>query len=451
MTLCLILAATLGIPLGVATYLWAHAEFVMTEAKTIVHIASTGGLFSFFLGAVLFRVKSRKILDKIGLFFVLAATLIHGMYASFNYAFFIGQQALTTTTVLNTEMILNIGTIFFGACLLVCMIPLQEHLIRNIGVKTAFLFLGMILIFPFITSIAELMLGLMKLQYIDVMRRQLAFVGKAIGFFHYYVYLQISLAILVSLVFFFKQPESGSSRHKNMDKARQRLALSRVMRETRYFKATAAFLCFLVIPLLYWDLYASQPPKLSKATPVVPNEEGLVIIPINEVSDGKLHRYSYVTEDGYVARFFLINRYQDKVRIGVVYDACMICGDMGYVQKDNEVICIACNVRMFLPSIGKEGGCNPIPMEYTQEDGKIIIEATELDAGSTYFSDIVEVEVTDPISGAKLINFKAPFQYSFKGRTYYFENKENFEKFRKEPEKIVTEQKKRYFRTEGYQ
>ncbi len=208
---------------------------------------------------------------------------------------------------------------------------------------------------------------------------------------------------------------------------------------------------FLIVALLYHDLYASLPPSLSPAQPVQPDGQGMVRIPVDAVKDGKLYRYVYVTSDGHRVRFFLINRYDvAHAKIGVVYDACMICGDDGYIQVGNEIICIACNVRIFVPSIGKPGGCNPIPLDHRVDGDTIAIAAADLDKGAKYFSEVVEIEVTDPVTGKRLINLKAPFQYEFKGRMFFFEGRDSYERFRKAPEDFVGNVEGRYFRVQGH-
>ena len=119
----------------------------------------------------------------------------------------------------------------------------------------------------------------------------------------------------------------------------------------------------------------------------------MVRIKIDEVKDGNLHRYSFVTDDGHVVRFFLINRARGgQSRIGVVYDACMLCGDTVYIQEKNEIICLACNVRIFIPSIGKAGGCNPIPLQHSIEGGEVVIRAVDLDQGTRYFSEVIAIK-----------------------------------------------------------
>lgn len=60
-----------------------------------------------------------------------------------------------------------------------------------------------------------------------------------------------------------------------------------------------------------------------------------------------------------VKRAFLCsgNRQPDKLSLAAVFDACLLCGDQGYVMEGNQVVCVGCGVHMFIPSIGKPGVC----------------------------------------------------------------------------------------------
>ncbi len=52
---------------------------------------------------------------------------------------------------------------------------------------------------------------------------------------------------------------------------------------------------------------------------------------------------------------------------------------------------------MFIPSIGKPGGCNPVPIEdWQQTETEILINRTSLEEGLNLFSTIVEIDVKDP-------------------------------------------------------
>ena len=101
-------------------------------------------------------------------------------------------------------------------------------------------------------------------------------------------------------------------------------------------------------------------------------------------------------------------------------------------------MCVGCGVHMFIPSIGKPGGCNPVPIEdWQQTDSEIIISRKSLEDGLNLFSTIVEIDVQDPISGTKLKNTKTEFKYSHEGHTYFFENEKNLDQFRDDPEKYL--------------
>ncbi len=217
----------------------------------------------------------------------------------------------------------------------------------------------------------------------------------------------------------------------------------------RFFGASVAILFLSAGFLLYYDLHASRPPKISTPEVLEP-VNGEFRIAMERLRDNDLHRFAYVTDEGNKVRFFLLNRYPDRDAPVAVFDACMICGDMGYVKKGEELICIACNVRIFIPSVGKEGGCNPIPFPYEFDGKEVIIKLETILKGVHYFSEVVEKSVSDPVSGAKIINLKAPKTYIFGGKTYYFENGANYERFKENPEAFVGEATHAHWRAQGY-
>lgn len=203
-----------------------------------------------------------------------------------------------------------------------------------------------------------------------------------------------------------------------------------------------SFLCALLVTLaslVYWDAVASQPPTRSAALPVKLATDGAVHITVtDELKDGKLHRYQWVASDGKVVRFFIIDRYPGEMKFGVVFDACMLCGDAGYIQSGDQVICLACGVHIFIPSIGNSGGCNPIPIPaWTLKNGVISISHKNLETGLQYFSDVVKITVTDPVNGKALTNIGAPYSYEFGGKTYFFTSQTSYQAFRDDPWQYV--------------
>ena len=186
---------------------------------------------------------------------------------------------------------------------------------------------------------------------------------------------------------------------------------------------------------LYYDLYASRPPEISEPVIVEPVGDKF-IFDVEMLKDNELHRFAYITDEGKQVRFFLLNRFSDRPSPVIVFDSCMICGDMGYIKRGNDLICISCNVRIFLPSVGKEGGCNPIPMAFTFDGKNIIVDYKTIVAGANYFSKVVEKMVLDPVSRKKVSNLDSR-SYLYYGRTYFFESNETQAKFEANPEKYV--------------
>lgn len=178
--------------------------------------------------------------------------------------------------------------------------------------------------------------------------------------------------------------------------------------------------------------------------PLLFNQNNNIRIPIEQVKDGKLHRFVWIASDGKAVRFFIINKSNKTLNFAAVFDACILCGDQGYVMEGEQVICIGCGVRMFIPSIGKAGGCNPVPIEnWQQTESEIVIHRKNLEAGLNYFSTIVELNVIDPIDGTKLKNTTAEFKYNYDHTTYFFASEKNLNLFRDNPEKYLPQMEKK--------
>ena len=129
--------------------------------------------------------------------------------------------------------------------------------------------------------------------------------------------------------------------------------------------------------------YANRGPQLS------PSEEcevhdGNVYVSLDQVDDGHLHRFTYTTEagvalengkqtDGGVGVRFIVIKKPGSSAYGVGLDACEICGQTGYYERDGQVVCKLCDVVMNINTIGFKGGCNPIPVDYSVADGYIVL------------------------------------------------------------------------------
>ena len=86
------------------------------------------------------------------------------------------------------------------------------------------------------------------------------------------------------------------------------------------------------------------------------------------LADGRLHFYETPVTGGTV-RFFAV-RVGDEVK--TCLDACEICGDKGYYEQGSSVICRNCSAPIVRGSLGRTGGCNPIPIAHQTLGGGVI-------------------------------------------------------------------------------
>ena len=105
-------------------------------------------------------------------------------------------------------------------------------------------------------------------------------------------------------------------------------------------------------------------------------ENGEIYIPLEQVADGHLHRFTWTNDAGKGIRFIIVQK--KGMSFGVGFDACDVCGDVGYYERKDEVVCNRCDVVMNKSTIGLKGGCNPVPLDSRIENGGIIILTEDL-------------------------------------------------------------------------
>jgi len=163
--------------------------------------------------------------------------------------------------------------------------------------------------------------------------------------------------------------------------AEHRKALWTARRE-RLWMASVYASSFLFIVLVTAEfIYAKSVSALSPATAVA-FVNGQVSIPLAQVSDGDLHRFQ-ATENGTEVRFWLYQKPDGK--IATVFDACEICGAVGFYKGPNGVVCKNCAAPINGQSVGMLGGCNPIPLKAEQTSDTVIIREADLAAGARLF------------------------------------------------------------------
>lgn len=140
----------------------------------------------------------------------------------------------------------------------------------------------------------------------------------------------------------------------------------------------ALFICLISISAQAWNFTIP-------AREVNP-ENNVFRFAENDFADGKAKYFVYEYEPEQKIRFFVVK--SDDGIIRAAFDACDVCykGKKGYMQNDNNMVCIKCGLKFQTDKINEvKGGCNPGPLKRIVKDGYVIINRQDLIAGAVYF------------------------------------------------------------------
>lgn len=154
--------------------------------------------------------------------------------------------------------------------------------------------------------------------------------------------------------------------------AERRLAIYQERRQKMWRTAAAVMSLFIVLFITYDFVYGQNQKKISDPVSVSA-QNGEVRIPVSEVSDGRLHRFILA---GTRIRFIMMKL--DDGTIATAFDACEICGSKGYIEGSGTIVCLNCAADINKTTIGKGGGCNPIPLSARHDPNSIFIKVSDL-------------------------------------------------------------------------
>lgn len=195
----------------------------------------------------------------------------------------------------------------------------------------------------------------------------------------WFIFVVFFVTILVPITLFLqKKPQ----RPEGANPAQYRKILMYAKHKLRWGTAVVISLCLMVFLSSFGSIYANKKEVLVPAVPVNA-VDGNVSVTLEQVNDGHLHRFVYKASGGELVRFIVIQKGGSSYGVGL--DACDICGATGYYEKDGQVICRLCDVRMNKATIGMKGGCNPIPVEYKVENGRINVTQASLEKDKDKF------------------------------------------------------------------
>ncbi len=152
------------------------------------------------------------------------------------------------------------------------------------------------------------------------------------------------------------QSASHAKASKEAANDAERRLLESQNRRAKSWMMAAAVACLAVILVLTADFAytrANSAPPAARPIAAIGNE---VRVPLSEVQDSNMHLYT-VEIGGQSLRFMVIKKPNGY---GTALDACRICGAEGYRQDGQNVVCRHCASAISIPSIGEQGGCNPV-------------------------------------------------------------------------------------------
>jgi high-affinity iron transporter len=209
-------------------------------------------------------------------------------------------------------------------------------------------------------------------------KREMAIVGPIVRndfFFFVTIFALAALMILFDAKRREPVPEAASP-------AERRKAAWSARRERLWMGSVYVFSFVFIAMVTAEFVYAKSKNAPSPSTEVT-FVNGAVTIPLAQISDGDLHRFE-AHENGTAIRFWLYQKPDGK--IATVFDACEICGALGFYKGGNGVICRNCAAPINPQSVGTAGGCNPVPLKAAQTADAVIIQEADIAAGGRIFA-----------------------------------------------------------------
>ena len=284
---------------------------------------------------------------------------------------------LSAVSLNSTELMSFLGTLLgVGAAIAFGVMfvkgSVRINLQKFFRVTTAILFL---------VAAQLLISGLHELSesgFIPSSKREMSIIGPIVSndwFFFVTIFAMAALMVL------FDARRRSVAFPATASPAERRKATWTARRERLWMGSVYTF-SFLFIAMITAEfVYAKSVTGLSPATEVT-FTNGKTTIPLSQVSDGDLHRFE-AKENGTAIRFWLYQKPDGK--IATVFDACEICGAVGFYKSGNGVVCKNCAAPINPQSVGTAGGCNPVPLKATQTADAIIIEEADIAGGSSMF------------------------------------------------------------------
>jgi high-affinity iron transporter len=290
-------------------------------------------------------------------------------------AIFLGAVSLRTTELMNLmgavlglALAIGLGVAFFKGSV-------------KVNLRRFFSVTSLVLLVVAVQLLVSGLHELSEAQILPSSRSEMAIIGPIANSDSFFFVAIIALCLFLVLA---QKIRSGSASEAELGRmpAPERRKVLAGQRRERFWKMAASAVGLMVIVLISADFVYSRVAQAVKPPVELSFANNVVQVPVAQLKDHKLHIYQ-AEGGGKKVRFIAIIDSSDTVRVGL--DACQICGDQGYYQQGQNVICRNCASAIYIPTIGSAGGCNPIHIDYVVQNNILVISRANLSYAARYF------------------------------------------------------------------
>ncbi len=278
------------------------------------------------------------------------------------------------TTVISTDFLMSMIGMILGLILAVVTFLASEKCTMRLSQTKAGILAKLELLINAAVRMSGLFSVLFQKKIVKSNHTMFTYTVFVKNHLDWFLYAAVALVVATALglwvaSFRQKEPYSNPAQHR---------IIRAKWRNIRRWASTAAVCCALVVLNLTWlEKVNATDVTLSPIEDVSSQDDENMYVDFALVEDGHLHRFAYETENGVQIRFLIIKK-PNSSAYGIGLDACDVCGETGYYEKDGQVVCNLCDVVMNISTIGFKGGCNPIVIPYEINNGQIIIPISGL-------------------------------------------------------------------------
>lgn len=280
----------------------------------------------------------------------------------------------------STELMSFLGTLLGVALAVVFGVMFVKGSVR-IDLRKFFRVTTVILLFVAVQLIISGFHELSETGFLPSSKREMALIGPIVRNEYFFPVTMLALVVLMVLLEFKRRAPQPAT--VVASKAEERKLQWTTRREKLWanLMVVSAFAFIFMVTAEF--IYTKSVTALSPAALVSFDSGGTAVIPTKDLVEGDLRRYS-ADVDGVKVRFLLYRKPDGK--IASVFDACQICGSVGFYKTSSGLVCKNCAAPINPQSVGQPGGCNPIPLHSTAQGDSVVINITDLRPEIAQFS-----------------------------------------------------------------